>query len=184
MSDRQLKDERGRTGCRVLNPDPDFWENGFPVWAICGPQVRMTLDVDDVLFFTPTVAGSNAARLKTHLCTGYLTVSEIVTTDAALIADDRFTNRYRRNYRIDLQVHLKDDCPRTRIQRPRNVIIGDPKRSAWLGQNGVRLAEALQQGGLRDIQLNARVIRALASDEVARLLAAIRKLRASARALS
>lgn len=168
--DPDLRDEMGRAGCRVLNPDPDFWENGIPVWTICGPWVRARLEVNDVLFFVPTVQASRAAGANDSLCTGYLVVNEILPNDSALLADPRFTPRYKDNYRIDLRAHLKDDPERTKIRRRQNIVIGNPAKSRWLGRKGIPLSRAVRELGIRSVNLKARLIRALAREEAMALL--------------
>jgi hypothetical protein len=169
-----LRDEMGRTGCRVLNPDPDFWENGFPVWAVCGPMARARLEACDALFFVPTSETSRAAGVGESVCTGYLVVKEILPSDLALLADPRFTPRYKENYRVDLKAHLKDDPGRTRVQRQQNIIVGDPASSRWLGRKGVPMPKAIRDLGIRSLNLKVRLIRTLTGEEALALLGLIR----------
>lgn len=168
--DPDLRDEMGRAGCRVLNPDPDFWENGIPVWAICGPWVRARLEVRDVLFFVPTLQASRSAGVNESLCTGYLVVNEILPNDSALLADPRFTRRYKETYRIDLKAHLEGDPKRTRTLRRQNIVIGNPARSRWLGRKSIPLSLAVSELRIRSVNLKARLIRTLTGEEAMALL--------------
>lgn len=172
--DPELKDGMRRMGCRVLNPDPDFWENRFPVWAICGSLVRRTLAKGDVLVFTPIASACHAARVARYLCTGYLTVKEILPNDKALLRDRRFTARYRRNYRMDLRDHLADDEESTRKQRPQCIIVGDPHRSQWFGRNGPNLSSVVNAAKIRNLNLDSRRIRDLTNDETQALFSRLR----------
>lgn len=170
VDDPDLKDEMGRAGCRVLNPDPDFWENDFPVWTICGPYVRARLDKGDVLFFTPTRERCRRAGVEEYICTGYLFVEELLRGSRQLLKDSRFTQRYKRNYKVDLQRHLDDDGEVTRKQRPLNGVIGDRCASRWFGRKGVALSAAIKKARIRDVDLRDRLVRDLTGDEVRALL--------------
>ena len=173
--DRDLRDTADRTGCHALNPDPDFWENLFPVWAICGPQARAALKPHDVVFFAPDAASSQRAGLEACTCTGWLTVKAVIADGSSLLTDHRFTSRYRRNYRIDLRRHIEaDGQSRTAFLRGKNVIVGDPSRSRWLGRRGIPLAVALNAARVRHVRLDVRRIRDLDRDECKRLLVALR----------
>ena len=169
IDDPDLKDEMGRAGCRVLNPDPDFWEHEFPVWAICGPRVRVGLEIGDILFFTPTRSRCEAAGVAGYLCTGLLTVGEIVPNGTALLRDPRFTDRYKRNYRVDLKMHLVDDETTTARQRGRNIALGDPRKSAWFGRHGVPMSQALRRARIGDVRMSSRRVRDLTAKEAERL---------------
>jgi len=171
--DQELRDEMGKSGCRVLNPDPDFWGNKFPVWSICGPRVRATLDEGDVLFFTPTLSRSRRAQVPDYLCTGYLVVNEILPDSDSLLSDPRFTDRYKDNYRKDLNKHLKGDPATTRAQRPKRIVLGDRRQSVWFGRRGHPLEVAAKEAGLRKFQIRSRRVRTLDEDESKRLRAAV-----------
>lgn len=172
--DPDLKDEMGRAGCRVLNPDPEFWQHKFPVWAICGPRVRVGLQVGDVLFFTPTKRKCKEAGVDDYLCTGYLTVGELIPDSATLLKDLRFTSRYKENYRVDLKKHLADDGKTTARQRGRNIVVGDPRRSAWLGRSGIPMGKALRQARIRGVRLDSRRVRDLTAQEAERICRVLR----------
>lgn len=173
--DTELRDGMLRIGCRVLNPDPDFWENRFPVWAICGPQVRGRLAKGDVLVFAPTAGACRAAKVREYLCTGYLTVREVLPDDKAVLKDPRLTPRYRHNYRTDLYKHLASDPAITRRQRRKHIIIGDLRASRWLGRHGIALPKAITQARIRALDLGSRRIRTLGENEIKALLSVIRQ---------
>ncbi len=174
-NDFELSDKMGRAGCRLLNPDPDFRENGFPVWAICGPWVRATLDPGDVLFFVPTPSSCQVARIQDTPLAGYLLVQEILADGKALLADRRFTSRYRENYKIDLREHLKRDRPKTRSLRPKNIVAGDPQKSQWLGRKGLALSQAIREASIPQLSLKSRRIRNLSEQEARALLTVLQR---------
>jgi hypothetical protein len=66
-SDPDPRDEMGRLGCVVANPDPDFWENSFLLWAICGPRVRANLRTGNVLFFSWVLQKAREAGVPNYL---------------------------------------------------------------------------------------------------------------------
>jgi hypothetical protein len=166
-----LRDEMGRYGCEVANPDPDFWENSFPIWAICGPWVRATLEPEDVLFFTPALIRSRRAGLPDYICTGYLTVSDVLRDSHKLLDNLVVTARYKRNYRADLRAHLNEDLPKTAELRRRNIVLGDQKLSQWFGNRGRQLNMLVPQSGIGNLDLYARRIRNLSELEAQNLRA-------------
>ncbi len=173
IDDPDLRDEMGRVGCFVANPDPDFWDNPFPIWAICGPYVRSTLEPEDVLFFTPVIRRSRAAGIPDYICTGYLTVDEILPNRADLERHPKVTSRYKRNYRSDLSDHQKGDIPLTRRLRPRNIVIGDRNRSRWYGKSGQSLDPVLRRASTRNLDLKLPRVQNLTVDEAEKLRAAL-----------
>ncbi len=166
-----LRDEMGRYGCEVANPDPDFWENSFPVWAICGPWVRATLEPEDVLFFTPALIRSRSAGLPDYICTGYLTVYDVLRESRYLLDNPAVTAKYKRNYRADLRAHLNEDVPKTARLRGRNIVIGDRDSSRWFGIRGRQLGTLVPQSGIRNLDLYSRRIRNLSELEAQNLRA-------------
>ncbi len=176
-SDPNLKDEMGKIGCRVANPDPDFWEHTFPLWAICGPLVRTTLSPGDRLFYTPTLSRSRSAGMPDYVCTGYLTVSEILPNPEALMKDSRISERYKLNYQDDLDKHLIGDTPRTRQVRGKNIVVGNARHSSWFGKAGPQLTRVVRSIGMGDLNLYARRIRNLDSSETDKLHSALERQR-------
>ncbi len=173
VRDPELRDEMGRVGCVVANPDPDFWENPFPIWSICGPYVRSTLQEGDVVFYTPVISRSRAAGLPDYICTGYLTVEGTLPTKTDLEEHPEITQKYKRNYRSDLAAHERGDRPRTRRLRSQNIAIGGKRHSAWYGRDGLPLGRTLGRAGLRDLDLRSRRIRDLRADEARSLRATL-----------
>ncbi len=169
ITDPDLKDEMGRYGCAVANPDPDFWENRFPMWAICGPWVRASLEPGDVIFFSPALRRSRKANFPDYVCAGYLTVASLLQDNESLMAHPEVSARYKNNYKRDLQAHLADDTPRTARLRSRNIVIGDPDQSRWFGRHGPELGMALSGVRIRDLDIYSRRVRNLSGEEAERL---------------
>jgi len=136
--------------------------------------VRATLKEGDVLFFTPTISRARRAQVPEYLCTGYLVVSEILPNSSPLLSDPRFTDRYKDNYRKDLNNHLRGDPEITRAQRPKRIVVGDRRLSIWFGRRGRPLEVAAKDAGLRKFNIRSRRVRTLDEDESKRLRAAIR----------
>jgi len=151
--DEDLKDRIGNVGCGCKRGvrDPDFWSNDFPVWAICGPYYRMKLQREDVVFFVPKKNSTRQAGLKDYICASILVVDDKIPDSKKVIMEDRLTKRYRQSYEADLNEHLKNDKPQTRLVRPKNFIIGDRSKSLWLGKRRDYLRPILQTLGLHNI---------------------------------
>lgn len=153
LMDKDLKDRIGYVscGCRVGLRDPDFWSNGWPVWGICGPYYRTSLQKGDVVFFVPKKGSSREANLEYYVCAGILVVDDRIPDPKEIMTDSRLTETYRRRYQADLNEHLKRDRPRTRQIRPKNFIIGNPSKSRWLGKHENYLRPILETLGFSDI---------------------------------
>lgn len=141
------KDLRDKSPCCSI-PDPDFWSNTVPVWALCGPYHRAKLEVGDTIFFIPKIDAIRKAGLKNYIFSGVLVVGEKLSS-VDEVARHRFLREsYVRRYRRDLRTHLKDDrnrkCERTRRLRSTNFIVGDKRRSFWLGRNGPDVKQVLK----------------------------------------
>lgn len=153
-ADENLKDQFGCVGCGCTRGirDPDFWSNECPVWAICGPYYRASLQKEDVVFFVPKKRSIRKAGLADYICSGVLVVEEKIPDAKKVMVDDRLTQRYRESYEADLDAHLKNDKPRTRIVRPKNFIIGDKLTSKWLGKHEIYLRQILENLGFHNIK--------------------------------
>jgi hypothetical protein len=144
-------DLRDKSPCCSL-PDPDFWSNTVPVWALCGPYHRAKLEPGDMIFFIPKIDAIRKAGLKDHIFSGVLVVGEkLLEVDE--VARHRFLREdYTRHYRRDLRAHLEDDRKRnrerTRSLRSTNFIVGDKRHSFWLGRNGPNVRQVLKSLGL------------------------------------
>jgi len=52
--DQEMKDNPSVCGAGICGiMDPDFISNCSPVWGICGPYVRTSLEKGDMVFFLP-----------------------------------------------------------------------------------------------------------------------------------
>lgn len=151
--DENLSDRIGYVscGCRIGLRDPDFWSNDYPVWAICGPYYRTSLQRGDVVFFVPKRSSSRKAGLEDYICAGMLVVNDKISDSKKVMTDGRLTERYKRRYQTDLNEHLKRDRPRTRRVRPKNFTIGNQSKSRWLGKHKNYLSSILETSGLNVI---------------------------------
>lgn len=174
---KNLKDQLGSFDCGCTHGirDPDFWSNECPVWAICGPYHRISLQKKDVVFFVPKKRSIRIAGLSDYICSGILVVEERIPDARKVKVDDRLTQRYRESYKADLDAHLKNDKPRTRIVRPKNFIIGDKLRSKWLGKNKIYLRQILENLGFHEIKvkLSDRRIPSLSENQTRKLYDAL-----------
>jgi hypothetical protein len=119
--------ERARV-CGLGLRDPDFWSNGFPVWAICGPYYRKTLVLGDVIFFVPKKWATRKAEIEDCVCTGILVVARTLPSSEDVMADPQVDTEYKKGYKSDLVVHLKRDrvqAPRTEKIRSHALVLGD-----------------------------------------------------------
>jgi hypothetical protein len=144
-------DLRDKSPCCSL-PDPDFWSNTVPVWALCGPYHRAKLEPGDMIFFVPKIDAIRKAGLRDYIFSGVLVVGE-KPSNVHEVARHRFLREgYVRHYRRDLRAHLEDDRKRnrerTRSLRSTNFIVGDKRRSFWLGRNGPNVKQVLKSLGL------------------------------------
>lgn len=145
------KDLSDRSPCCSI-PDPDFWSNTVPVWALCGPYHRAKLEPGDMIFFIPKIDAIRKAGLKYYIFSGVLVVGEKLSNTDEIARCRLLREGYVRRYSRDLRVHLKDDrkrkCERTRSLRSANFIVGDKRRSFWLGRNGPNVRRVLKSLGL------------------------------------
>ena len=123
-----LRDSADKYGCTELISDPDFWSNHFPIWSICGPYVRATLEVEDIIFFLPNKKSLEKLGLNEYICAGVLYVSEVINDSKQFQRTNGISKDYYKRYQIDLYKHQQKDKPRTRKIRDKNIIIGDPKK--------------------------------------------------------
>ena len=152
----ELRDNR--RGCGL--PDPDFWSNEIPVWAICGPYVRQGLEPGDIVFFLPYPRRVRQVDrgLPDFVCTGVLVVGDFIDDAAGVRSDRRLSRDYRRKYFSDLRGHLRDDrerAPRTESVRGKKIVLGDRRRSKWLCGDGTALQD-LTALGMSSLDLGKR----------------------------
>ncbi|MFC4550810.1 MULTISPECIES: hypothetical protein [Halorussus] len=140
-------------------PDPDFWSNQHegktvPVWAVCGPRPRDTLEKGDRVFFTPMKSNMNGEY--EYICTGALVVEEKLSLEDALASprlNDDFKSKYMRDllHSSHLIRDIKKDNSEIAKKRIKNIIIGNPEESVWFGDNDLTLETVLKQQGKEDI---------------------------------
>ncbi len=64
--------------------DPDFWTNEVPVWAMCGPYVRESLEPGDALVFVPHKRSLVLAGMApNYIYAGIMVVSHVVPDKGA-----------------------------------------------------------------------------------------------------
>lgn len=150
--DPMMKDKESicsEEGCALR--DPDFWINSVPVWGICGPWIRTSLNVGDLVFFVPIKKSWEKAGLNDYICTGILVVSQVLNDKKEVLDESRLTATYKRSWEKDLEIHLERDgreAPRTVNIRGKNYIIGDKTKSIWFGRNDKYLTKVLNDTGL------------------------------------
>ena len=168
-SDSIMKDKLGTAkACGRGLRDPDFWSNDCPVWAVCGPYCRQSLDRGDVIFFAPKKGAIKRAKLADFVCTGILVVDRKIDNSESVLLDTQLTEDYKKRYCKDLAAHLKKDKKRSKIIRSRNFVVGDSQKSVWLGKNNCYLCDLADELEIQSIKgkLSLRRIPALNDQEV------------------
>jgi hypothetical protein len=164
--DPLLRDDKGGYGWCSLR-DPDFWTNRFPVWGVCGPYVRNSLQPGDIVFFVPQLNRIKKANLShaDYIFTGILVVSDLISESREVMKDNRLTETYKRYYLRDLRDHLNkiDKGNRTSEVRVRNFVVGTSTkqsrlRSVWLGKKGPVAKDLVKKYGLTESDLRKRRI--------------------------
>jgi len=148
-NDPELKDNQ--SACSGKNcgiRDPDFWSNDVPVWGICGPYVRTSLEKGDILFFLPKKWSWKKADLQDYICAGILVVNRVLPNVESVLNCNLLTDSYKREWKNDLNAHLRNDKPRTKNIRGKKFIIGNPKSSIWIGRHENYLKDTLTRTGL------------------------------------
>ena len=114
--------------------DPDFRSHELPIWSVCGPYVRKTLEIGDVVFFLPIKSKAKKAGIWNGYSsfTGVLVVDKTLTNMAQLLQDPKISSSYKRKYKRSLLNHLNGDRLQTRNIRPQRIILGSKAKSMWI----------------------------------------------------
>lgn len=150
-------------------PEPDFWSNKHPIWAICGPQRRAGRERNSRIFFV--TQKDTAEHVPDYTVAGVMTVKEILDFQD-LIMDPQISATWKVKYLHDLghKDHLPrgllNDHTQTTKQRIQNIIIGDSDESAWFGINGPTLPTLLNQTDIEiESELTTRQLADISADD-------------------
>jgi hypothetical protein len=149
-NDPELRDNQSACSSTICGiRDPDFLSNEVPVWGICGPHVRQNLKKGDMLFFMLKKWSWEKAGLKDYICTGIIVVDKILPSIESVLVSDLLSYSYKKEWKNDLDSHLRKDKPSTKKIRGNNFIIGDQEQSIWLGRHENYIRESLKKAGFK-----------------------------------